>query len=201
MILRGHFNYDIPEGGRLNFYLNHIGYSISINGSLYITSTLMENGLNSSVCGKIWGAFLSPGITTADEIEIHLRNPHTFGNKSAFQDFLATMCNTPNSAEILNKYLEPYCMPFKLAGAVLLILSLLLIGASAASFVLKSPIGGKLGKVGLLTFFAGGYVFLDTLDWFFESGLLVIRTYGSQMCMMFFALWSGFCLLDILEGR
>ena len=32
VILRGHLEYGVPEGELLNFYLNHIGYSISVNG-------------------------------------------------------------------------------------------------------------------------------------------------------------------------
>ena len=201
VILRGHFEYDIPEGTRLNFYLDHIGYRISVNGSCYMMNAVMEVGLNSSVCGRLWGSFLSPGITTADEIEIELHNPHTFGNKNAFRYFLSTMCNTPNSSELLEKYIEPYCMPLKISGTVLLILALFLLGASVASLVLKYRIGERLGKIGMLVLFAGMYFFLDTLDCFYERMPVAVRTYGSQICMMFFALWLGFCLLDILEGK
>ena len=201
VVLRGHFSYEVPEGARLNFYLNHIGFSFFINGELYMLNAVMENGLNPSVCSRNWGYIISPGLTAEDEIVIHLHNPHTFGNKNAFQDFLATMCNTLDSSEILEQYLKPYCLPFKLSGLALLIISFLLLGAAAASFVLKSPVSGKIEKIGLLTFFAGGYLLLDTLDCFYEDGLLVLRTCGHQICMMFFALWFGFCLLDILDGK
>lgn len=201
VILRGHLEYGVPEGALLNFYLNHIGYSFSINGEPYSLSAVMETGMNSSVCGREWGAVLSPEITAEDTIEIHLHNPHRFGNRLAFREFLDSLCTTSASSEILEKYLEPCCMPFKLAGGGLLILSLLLFGASIASFVLKSTISAGLAKSAFLLLFAGGYLLLDTLDCFFSSGLRVFRTYAGQMSMMLFALWLGFCLLDLLEGK
>ena len=36
IVLRGHFDRELPEGGRVNFYLNHIGFSVYINGEYYI---------------------------------------------------------------------------------------------------------------------------------------------------------------------
>ena len=201
VILRGHLKFEVPQEGGLVFYADHIGYSFYINGELFTLNAVMEQELNSAVCGRNWCFLESPGITPSDEIEIHLKNPHTFGNKNAFQYFLKTLCNTPVSTEIVKKYLKPYCLPFKISGCALLVLSLLLLGASAASLVLKVPIGTKLEKAGLLTFFAGGYFLLDTLDCFYTNGLVVLQTYGHQMCMMFFALWFGFCLLEILDGK
>lgn len=154
-----------------------------------------------SVCGKQWDNVISPGIMAEDEIEIHLHNPHAYGNKSAYRDFLNTLCNSDNSSDILEKYLEPYCKPFRTAGGMIMVIALMILGAAMASMVLRDPVGGILWKFGLLSAFAGGFIALDTMDFSFSKGLLVFNTYGRQICMMFFVLWLGLCAVESLSGR
>ena len=109
IVLRGHFDRELPEGGRVNFYLNHIGFSVYINGEYYIMNTVMElheMGMKltsiPSVCGRQWCYWISPGITPEDEIEIHLHNPHAHGNETAYRDFLSTLCITPDMSDVLD---------------------------------------------------------------------------------------------------
>ena len=42
LFLRGHFNYDIFDGGRLYYYQNHIGVTIYLNGELLSIDTISE---------------------------------------------------------------------------------------------------------------------------------------------------------------
>ena len=71
MVVKGHLDSDIPEGGILNFYCNHIGVSIYVNGeTLYIdTPSEIKNygiDLMASMCGKRWEQLLCPEITAED---------------------------------------------------------------------------------------------------------------------------------------
>ena len=96
LVLRGHLSYDVPSGGRLNFYLNHLGYSLYVNGELTGRNTVMYNALEGraldpSFCGELWDYIISPGITTEDELEIHLKSFHKYGNEGAYRDFLQTL--------------------------------------------------------------------------------------------------------------
>ncbi|MCI7126213.1 MAG: hypothetical protein MR935_08495 [Agathobaculum sp.] len=123
LILRGHFSYDIGEGGRLYYYQNHIGVTFYRNGTLLQGDTVSEFAregwaLQPSMCGSGWSFLFSPGITTEDTVEIHLHDPHSHGNASAYRDFLNTLYNSPNTPYILEAYLRPYSMPFQIAGAV-----------------------------------------------------------------------------------
>ena len=143
VILRGHFDNEIPEGFLLNFYVDHIGVEMWINGEFYMCDALMEVGLKSFVCGRRWNSWLLPEITPEDEVEFLLHNPHSFGNKSAYQDFLRMMNCTVGSTELLEKSLEPYGKPFRITGFVLIILAAGLIGAFLA-FVIKRTPGADL---------------------------------------------------------
>ena len=86
MVVKGHLDTDILEGGMLNFYCNHIGVSVYVNGEpLFIdTPSEIKNygiDLMASMCGKRWEQLLCPKITTEDEIEIRFINYHNYGNK------------------------------------------------------------------------------------------------------------------------
>lgn len=206
LILRGHFFGDIPQGVRLNFYLNHIGFRISINGELLAKSAVMdlhEMGLDPdpSMCGRLWDYILSPGISADDEIEIRLCNPHAHGNESAYRDFLSTLRSSPDLNDSLEKYLAPYSNPLKLAGGIIVGAAVMLIGAALAAVILRVPIGGALWRLGLLSAFTGGYIMLDTIDFTFLSGLLILNTYGRHLCMMLAVYWLGLCARESLTGK
>lgn len=206
LFLRGHFSFDIVEGGWLYYYQNHIGVTIYLNGELLFIDTISEFddyglALKPSMCGSRWNYIVSPGITTEDEVEFRLHNPHSHGNSSAYRDFLSTLYNAPETSYILESYLKPYNLPLQIAGIVLIIVALMLLGAALASGLLRAPMGGSLWKYGLLTLFMGGFVILDTVGISFVSELVVFNTYARQLCMMLAVYCMGLCVCDTLTGK
>ena len=206
LFLRGHFSYDIFDGGRLYYYQNHIGVTIYLNGELLLIDTISEYeeeglALEPSMCGSRWDYIMPPGITTEDVVELRLHNPHSHGNSSAYRDFLNTLYNSPNTSYILESYLKPYSSPLQMAGIVLVIVALMLLGAALASGVLRVPMGDSLWKYGLLTLFMGGFVILDTVGISFVSELVVFNTYARQLCMMLAVYCMGLCVCGTLTGK
>ena len=206
LFLRGHFSYDIFDGGRLYYYQNHIGVTIYLNGELLLIDNISEYeeeglALEPSMCGSRWDYIMPPGITTEDVVELRLHNPHSHGNSSAYRDFLNTLYNSPNTSYILESYLKPYSSPLQMAGIVLVIVALMLLGAALASGVLRVPMGDSLWKYGLLTLFMGGFVILDTVGISFVSELVVFNTYARQLCMMLAVYCMGLCVCGTLTGK
>lgn len=208
VILRGHLDVEIVEGSCLNYYRNHIGVSMYINGELWALDTITECasmgiGLMPSMCGRVWDWICLPGITPEDELEIHLHNPHAHGNGTAYQDFLNTLClgSDPVKTEVLQKNLEPYGHPFRIVGGLLVIMALILQGAAMASAFLRIPVGGKLLTMGLLTLFVGGFFIFDTIDVCFWSNFVVLNTYVRQLCMMLAVSCLGYCICHVLTGK
>ena len=142
-----------------------------------------------------------PGIMTTDKVEIRLHNPHSHGNSSAYRDFLNTLYNSPDTSYILESYLKPYSFPLQIAGIMLIIAALMLLGAALASGLLRASMGGSLWKYGLLTLFMGGFVILDTVGISFVSELVVFNTYARQLCMMLAVYCMGLCVCDTLTGK
>ena len=206
MIVKGHFDYDIPEGGILNLYCNHIGMIIYVNSEMIYMDAPAEmkflgKDLMASMCGKHWEQLMCPEITTEDEIEIHFINYHAYGNKNAYKEVLSSFLMTPPDNTILEAHLKSYIEPFEKSGYALLIVAVLLLGAALSSFVSKSDMTNSFLKLGLATLFTAGYIMFDVMMLYFADELLVVKTYGSQMCLMLAVYFVGMMVCDSLKDK
>ena len=206
LYLRGTFLREMGEGWQLNYYRNHIGVSLKVNGELIYQDDVLsipnlEPEMFASMCARAWMGTLVPAIGTEDTIEIYLHNPHVYGNETAYRDFLTTLCSDPLEWSILELNLAPHGEQFRILGLLFMATSLMLLGAAIAAAILRIPVGGVLLKLGLLTLSAGGYVTFDSIDVSYWSDLNVFNTYICQLCMML----AAFCLChfvsDGLHGK
>ena len=200
LYLRGTFLREMEDGLQLNYYRNHIGVAIKVNGQLIFQDDIlsipnMKPDLFASLCARVWVGTLVPNIGTEDLIEIYLHNPHVCGNESAYRDFLTTLCSDPVEWGILELNLEPHGEPFRILGVLFAATSLMVLGASVAAAIMHIPVGGTLLKLGMLTLFAGGYVAFDSIDVSYWSDLNVFNTYTCQLCMML----AAFCLCHFVS--
>ena len=204
--VRGHFDVDISEGEILNFYSNHIGVSMYVNGEqVYMDApTEIKNygiDLMPSMCGKRWEQILCPTITVEDKLEFHFINYHKYGNKGAYKELLSTCLLAPLDKTVLETYLKPYINPFEIMGTALLIVGIMFLGSSIYATVLKSRMPNRLFKIGIMTLFVGGYTLLDVMMVYFTDELLVMRTYGGQLCLMLGVYFGGIIVCDALKEK
>ena len=200
LYLRGTFLREMSEGWQLNFYCNHIGVDIKVNGQrIYQDDILsipnLKPELFASMCARVWRGTLVPAIGPEDTIEIRLHNPHIYGNETAYRDFLTTLCSDPVEWSILKLNLAPHGEQFRILGILFMATSLMLLGSAIAAVIMRIPVGGTLLKLGLLTLFAGGYVAFDSIDVSCWSDLNVFNTYTCQLCMML----AAFCLCHLIS--
>lgn len=125
--VRGHFDEDIPEGAMLNFYCNHIGVSMYVNGEqVYMDApTEIKNygiDLMPSMCGKRWSQILCPTVNIEDEVEFRFTNYHKYGNKEAYKELLSTCLIAPLDKTVLETYLKPYIDIFETMGTAFFII-------------------------------------------------------------------------------
>lgn len=206
LAVRGHLDSDVTEGAMLNLFCNHIGVSIYVNGEMvYINAPaeLKSYGMDlmSSMCGKRWEQTLFPEITTEDEVEFHFSNCHKHGNKHAYKEALSSLFVTPPDISILEVYLKPYIEPFERAGYALLIVAVMLLGASLSAVVYKGNMAERLFRIGICTLFVGGYVVFDIMMIYFADELLVVKTYGSQLCLMLAIYFIEMMVCDTLKEK
>ena len=204
LVVKGHFDSDLPEGGVLNFYCNHIGVSIYVNGELlYIDepSELNSYGMDmmASMCGKHWSQWLCPEITVEDEVEIHFINFHSHENADAYKEAMSSFLMTPQDNSILEIHLKSYIEPFQMTGNALFIGAMLLLGAALSAYLSKSEMTNALFKMGTATLFMAGYIVFDVMMLFFSDELLVVKTYGGQLCQMLAVYFIAMMLCDSLK--
>lgn len=206
LYLRGHFDLDIPEGLRISWYRNHIGVSMAVNrqstGYDIIAFYLQEGEpLTPDVCGSLWDYQLSPGIMEEDVVEFHLYDPHRHSNSGACQEFLDNIYVSDNTSIVLEGYLKPRSAPLQGLGLGLIIVALLVLGAALTSVFLHTTQEVSLWDYGFLCLFAGGFVFLDTMNISLISELVVFNTYGKLLCGMLAVYFGQRCLCASLTGR
>ena len=206
LYVRGHFNNDIMDGAMINLYCNHIGIEVFVNDERIFMNSAAEclnygMDITPSMCGKYWFAFLSPKLTKEDEITISFKNIHKYGNENAFRDALYTIYVTPNVNEILEIHMKPHVQPVNTVGACVLIIAMMLLGASLLAVMLKSQVRSSLFYMGITTLFVGGYIIFDVMMIYLMDELLVVKTYGRQLCMMLAAFFGCVMLCKQLKGQ
>lgn len=206
VVVKGHLDSDVLEGGILNFYNNHIGISIYVNGEMIYMDAATElkrfgKDLIPSVCGKRWEQLMCPKIMPEDEIEFHFTNCHNYGNENAYKEALSSLLMTPPDNTILETYLESYIEPFENAGYALLIVAMMLLGASLYAFIFKSDMRNYLFKMGIATLFVAGFTMFDIMMLYYANDLLVVKTYGRQMCLMLAIYFVGMMICDSLKDK
>lgn len=182
LILRGNFEYVIAEEVILNFYLDHITINIYVNGEHELFDSRTEYGLTSSSCCRQWIQWITPKISEGDIVEIHLENPHKFGNKTAYDSFLNSIYMGPEY--LFDGYMLKTGKPYRIIGFVLLVAAVMLVSVSLAFRLLGIGGGKRIGNLGFLALFFGGFLALDTIDVSLWSSLNVFNTYGLRLCIM-----------------
>ena len=155
--LRGHFENEIPPECRLYYFSDHIAGSMHINGQLHEVDVILEVEeygipVQPSMCSRTWKFFyFAEGLPTDALVEIHLRNPHSFGNKDSYEYFLQTLCCTPNEQELLSMNLAAYAKPFNALGLGFAIVGAMLLCAALVILFLRIPLDISVVQTAMIT--------------------------------------------------
>ncbi|MDD3336228.1 MAG: histidine kinase [Eubacteriales bacterium] len=216
--LHGHFNDVFPQTN-LHFYLEHLEAWLIVNDQEPILLTLSDHEWSQEDWNVKWLNWYNESITSDDTVEIRLINHHPLGNPRAYQDFLTNLF-MGNTKTFENFILHPldFMMRsqneftmledvlvcgqlWRTLGTFIIVLSLLLLGVAFADDVTASLFGDSLWSMGGLSLFAGGLMWLDTMD----SSLLAmpadLAVCGAQICRMMIGLCMGMYVTTFLNGK
>ena len=173
LLLRGHFAEEVFPGGILYLYRDHLGVTISKNSEIYYMSlqaeilALGEAGKPylADNCGKEWiSVGFEEGLLQTDVLEIRLQKVHDYIDPDAYRNFLNSSYIGPIDTSVLRSHLQPQVTAWAILGSLLLILAVMLLGATAAAATFQTSMVKNLSKIGLLLLFMGGYILLDTIN-------------------------------------
>lgn len=197
IMLRGRFSDgELLEGGELRFYLNHIGMGIYRNGEILYESSQEKFP---DMCGSTWGSWTLPATSEEDVFEIRLYNPHSFGNRNAYNQFLDSIYI--GSDVSMKSYLERKSLPYKAASIFILVASIALMGTAVGYRLLRLPDNRLLLKSGMMSLMMGVYMYFDAKDISLWSGQMAFNTYVRRLAMMIAAWLMGACVAELLHGK
>lgn len=196
LILRGRFSEELPEGVQIIFYLNHIRMDIYMDGELIYESSYE---MYPDMCGDAWTTWILPEMGEEDEIEIHLHNPHKYGNHNAYNQYLDSIYL--GSDVVLQEQYNKQTMPYKLFCAFVIVVSIAIIGTAIGYELLRLPNSTVLYKLGITSLLMGVYMYFDVKYFLFPSSKLVLNTYIRQMAIMLGACMFGAVITEVLEEK
>lgn len=199
VILKGHFKDFEIKDAVINCYFNHIGVKIFKEEERIYTSIAAEVPLMSSFCGISWQAIRIGELLPTNEYEIHLSNPHSFGNKDAYNQFMNQIYAGDGS--FFKSYMSEQQTVFRDIAVMILIISFLLFGVTLATYVLQIKEKEMLLVSGMLSFLASIFIILNEDNICLLISLNVLATYGRSLSMMLSALILGILLTMWLDGK
>lgn len=196
LVLRGRFDPDLQEGTQLKLYLNHIGMNIFMNGECIFEPSLEQY---SDMCGNAWVSWVLPALSREDTIEICLQNPHSYGNRDAYNEFFDSMFVSGDIE--LKHYYDKQSMPYRSICVFILVASITLIGTAVGYQLLHLPHSSLLLKLGIMSLLMSVYMYLDAKDISLWSDQMVFNTYVRQTAMMLAAWMFGTGVTELLREK
>lgn len=196
LTLQVRFDSGLMEGANLKFYLNHIGMNIFINGEGIFESSQEKYP---DMCGNAWILWVLPELAPEDTIEIRLHNPHIYGNKNAYNEFLNSIYLGDDL--VLKCYYDKQSLPYRAVCIFILVVSIALIGTSVGYQLLRLPYSSFMLKIGIMSLLMGVYMYLDEKDISIISDRIVFNTYVRQLAMMFATLILGTGAVELLQKK
>lgn len=204
--LRGYFEGITPDGeniGRLQenlivlFRLNHIGGEIYADGECVHIFDSENPQIGSFTCGDNISTYMLTD-NESKAVEIVLRNPHSFGNGNAVNQFLDSMCIYSTEQE---NNLITQGSGKRTVCIMIIILSMVLCGIALFLTLLRIPYSRILWQTAAVIFFAGGYGVMSAPYIFLWSNHTMFNTYSIQICGAMYAFFILCIIAELLYGR
>ena len=197
--LRGNFHMLTPDGEYVGVYSGDTPialYTDHINLTFYegenepYVMDAENPWYGSSACGVYWSAYL---LTSRSEepLEIHIHNPHSFGNENAIDDLLSNMAFW-SGLDFEKGVLESGGFQ-RNTGIVFIIVSLVLLGIALFSTLIHIKNSKIFWFFGMVIMFAGIYFAYSASGVCFWSDSIVSNTtiLGSAMILYMLFLTMG----------
>ncbi|MGI6110182.1 MAG: sensor histidine kinase [Eubacteriaceae bacterium] len=190
---------EIEKGIPINFYLDHISVSFSVNGKEISHFGPMEGGAVAETCGMRWVAVESPGIKTTDIVEIKVHNPHLFDNSSAYNEFINSFYTLHDS--LFRTVMVQRAGFFYSCGTIIIVLSLMLMLATVTFREIRKFYGQRILYLELFAMLIGIYLLADTEDQAIWGKNLIFTTFLLNVSIVL-ALFVYACyIVGLLTGK
>ena len=160
--------YPVSKGLSVAFYLNHINVSIENKDGSKFQLFCEVKAAGESSCGETW-QFCPIQTEAYEPMTIVISNPHIYGNANAVDDMLNMLSlyyNTNFELMILRESRFE-----RLFGFFVMFCGIIVLVVGLFSYLLNIKRIESLPSIGLMVFFAGGYLFFcsSSISLYFDS--------------------------------
>ena len=205
VILRGTFLKSLPDGEivgqiengeRVALFFDHIGANVGINGAEPFVFEAEDPQFGNSTCGKYWMIYEYTG-TENDMIEIHLTNPHAYGNELAIDEFLNSMkIYTGNDFEhMTSKKTEN----MRIMGYITVFSAVLILGIALFSSLLHLVQSKIMWVVGAIILFAGSFFFANSTETYIWNTNIAWNTTMYLLSILMYVCTLQILMVQIFE--
>ena len=204
--LRGNFHILAPDGEYVGIYSDNIPialYTDHINLTFYEGEnepyiTDVENPLyGDSACHEDWTAYTLTS-TSEEPIEIHIHNPHSFGNETAIDEMLSSAALW-TGIDFEKRVLESGKTQ-RDVGMVFAIVSLIVLGTALFSTLIHIKNSTIIWLFGSVILFAGAYLSYSADGVSFWSESVVSNTTILGCSMIFYMFFLSVALVYFLKS-
>ena len=205
--LRGYFQMLNPETGEpisnltagklVSLYFEHINVQILLDDGKKITLDAENEILGEDACAIMRGSYT---VQSADKMVYFLiHNPHRFGNENAIDNFLNKMSLAPGI--ILDKMDSEEGKHDRMAGMLILLTSIIIIGIALFSSIIKIPYNNEIWRIGFMSLFAGIYILFDSEAIYIWNDSFILNTRLLGISMMMYMLFCKALITFIVKGK
>ena len=203
--LRGNFHMLTPDGEYVGiyrgdepiaFYIDHINLTFCEVGIEPVVMEMEDPQYGSSVCGVNWVAYHLESASE-DLIEIHIHNPHNFGNETAIDKMLSDVAIWSDMT--FEKGVLSSGEPQRNAGMLLMLVSVVFLGIALFSTLIHIKNTKVIWLLGLVVLFAGSYLAYSAEGVSFWSESIASNTTILGASMMFYMLFLSMLVLYLLK--
>lgn len=206
--LRGDFLMYDPETGEcignvepdmvLSVYLNHLNFSVLVDGETTYLSDAENPMLGSVVCGQMWEQFTVPD-TQGEPIVMTLTNPHKYGNENAIDDFLSNL--NIYLGGVFERQKAETGKVQRTAGIAIVLAAMAILGAALFTFKIKVKSSRELGIIGSVILFAGGYYIFASQDICMWSYNYRLNTTMLVLCKELYMFFVTIVIVNLLLAK
>ena len=198
LTVQGHFDRTMGKEWQLHLLLDHLEYSLSVNGELISASDGWDWKSSHDTCNKSWVTIPMPTITKEDTVELQLRSNHRISTASAYRTALSSFYSGDTTG--LHTLLQVQAAPLWIIGLLVCLLAVIILGTSLACSLLGVPTSYRLWTLGFVALCLGSYTCLDSADLALYADLQPLLTCGRLICLLLGALEVHIFLARELTG-
>lgn len=192
VILKGHFDQQIPRDKKLFMFVSMMKVQIYQNGfKIYDYGGDNSNLEIVKSAGMEWASFQSKGIEVHDQIEIRIQLVYKNNNGLAYKHFLSNLCVGERYillTEQVRKIILKLCISF-----FIMVLGMLFLASLQAFMIMKIPLPDGSFSCGLLMIAGGACTMIDYhyITLLLENGIFVmVLDYVLQILICEFLLYN-----------